>query len=565
MTMHDIYGMAAKRHNNSTTPQTQQADEAQVRNHQGGYSFTVDDLARVKRFLVMGSDAGSYYQTDRELTIENMEFLKKMADSTDDALAVGLVYLIRDVSVRGLAPKVRPALFALAIAANGKNKAGRAAVKDVFPEVVRTGSHLLTYTQYVDLLGGWSRGKRAAVNRFYEQDADTLAYQLIKYRNRDGWTQRDVLRVAHTELNGQLDKGALFEWVTKGMDGEVDTEVLPELVWDFEVVQGLQVGDVQSVLNLIEGGSPLSWEMLPDWALTYKEVWVALLDHNRVPMTALIRNLGRLTKLGVINGVFSEGRTFQIVERLTDAIAIKKSRIHPLSILIAAMTYKKGEMRSGGSYSPSANILDALDTAFYLAFENVAPAGKRTLVALDISASMDKHTDPSGNLTARQVGTAMALVIKVSEPWSEVYGFSAVNYRRDFMGNQTSLGENAFVPLNIGAKERLDAVTERISALPMGGTDCSLPMREALNNKWEVDTFVIITDNESSAGPEHAHQALERYRKSKPSRKDAKMIVVSVTATNLSVADPKDLIGQLDICGFGSDVPQLVSAFSAGI
>ena len=40
---------------------------------------------------------------------------------------------------------------------------------------------------------------------------------------------------------------------------------------------------------------------------------------------------------------------------------------------------------------------------------------------------------------------------------------------------------------------------ERTSSLPFGGTDCSLPMTYALANRWEVDTFIVLTDNETWA------------------------------------------------------------------
>src|SRR5688500_16978707 len=42
-----------------------------VPNSAGGYSFAVDDWVRLDRFLVLGSDGGSYYATERALTVEN--------------------------------------------------------------------------------------------------------------------------------------------------------------------------------------------------------------------------------------------------------------------------------------------------------------------------------------------------------------------------------------------------------------------------------------------------------------------------------------------------------------
>lgn len=46
-----------------------------VRNNAGGYVFKVSDLTRVRRFLILGTDGGTYYVTEQKLTMENMEAL----------------------------------------------------------------------------------------------------------------------------------------------------------------------------------------------------------------------------------------------------------------------------------------------------------------------------------------------------------------------------------------------------------------------------------------------------------------------------------------------------------
>lgn len=569
--MVDLYAQSAEQRN--TTPQIEQARPDQVVNNAGGFVFGISDLARVKRFLLLGSDAGTYYQTPMKLTKENATLITTMAD--DDQLAEALVGLIVDVSVRGLAQKVQPALFALAIAANGKSTVGRKAAKEAMTQVVRTGSHLLTYSKYVDLLGGWSRAKRGAIINWYDNHtADQLAYQMIKYRQREGWSQRDVLRVVHPIIKRDMvapegeelryngyetaedqATAALFDWVTKDKieDG------VPELVLDFQEAQSYATKASKGALLSLLGGADtnLSWEMLPDWALTDRSIWELLLDTNRLPMTALLRNLARLTNLEVIRPFFG-AHTHQIVNMLTNQEALIKARVHPISILIAAKTYAKGQMRDGTRYTPSTDILIALDQAFHLAFGAVEPAGKSTLIGLDVSGSMGGAYDPSGILTAREVGAAMALVLAATEPHTEVFGFTAED------GRGWGGGPTKFTPLNISGKERLGDIIRQVTNLPFGRTDCSLPMQEALKNNWDVDTFVVITDNETYAGSEHPYQSLEKYRHSSASRKNAKLIVLSVTASSFSIADPSDPMGQLDICGFGSDVPQLVTAFSKG-
>ena len=46
------------------TPQSEPLDERQVPNSAGGHSYPVDDMTRLRRFLILGSEGGSYYAND---------------------------------------------------------------------------------------------------------------------------------------------------------------------------------------------------------------------------------------------------------------------------------------------------------------------------------------------------------------------------------------------------------------------------------------------------------------------------------------------------------------------
>lgn len=85
-------------------------------------------------------------------------------------------------------------------------------------------------------------------------------------------------------------------------------------------------------------------------------------------------------------------------------------------------------------------------------------------------------------------------------------------------------------------------------------------MIHALNNKIEVDTFVIYTDNETWVGDVHPHVALRTYRDRMGI--DSKLIVVATTPTEFTIADHTDR-GMLDIAGADSNLPALVADFSA--
>jgi 60 kDa SS-A/Ro ribonucleoprotein len=96
------------------------------------------------------------------------------------------------------------------------------------------------------------------------------------------------------------------------------------------------------------------------------------------------------------------------------------------------------------------------------------------------------------------------------------------------------------------------------SDLPFGGTDVALPMLHALETRAEVDAFVVYTDNETWAGAVHPVQALRRYRDRTGIA--AKLVVVGMTSTGFTIADPQDG-GMLDVVGFDAAAPQLIADF----
>lgn len=519
------------------TPQKEPATPEQVPNSAGGYTFEVDDKARLRRFLTLGVDGGTYYSSARALALENVEILTRMAHEDPNTLVDTIV----DVSTSGTSPRVDPALFSLAYACSVPEAAQVALA--ALPKVARTGSHLLSFAAYARQFRGWGRGLRRGVGHWYtSKDADALAYQVIKYRSRNGWTHRDLLRVSHPKTSVP-ELRETFAWLVSGTPG---AEV-PDLIRGFTAAQ--QATDPKALASLIREYR-LSWEMLPTEALNEVAVWDALLDVG-VPQTALLRQLPRLTRLGMLPEI--GGRTDQVVTQLVDPDRLKKARVHPVNVLIAQRTYARGRsVRGSSTWTPTTRVVDALDRAFYAAFGAVEPANRRTMLALDVSGSMCS-TISDMPLSAREASAALALVQMATEPQVTTVGFTAPGW--DF--SRTGLE-----PLPISPRQRLDDALAVIDGLPFGNTDCALPMVHATRTGLEIDTFVIYTDNETWAGNIHPYQALREYRRA--SGIPARLIVVAMTATSFSIADPTDA-GMLDVAGFDAAVPQLISNFSAGI
>ncbi|HVH97813.1 MAG TPA: hypothetical protein VM869_03855, partial [Enhygromyxa sp.] len=60
-----------------STPQSEPASPKQAPNNAGGYSFVLDDRARLERFLILGSEGGTYYVSERALTIDNAHCVER--------------------------------------------------------------------------------------------------------------------------------------------------------------------------------------------------------------------------------------------------------------------------------------------------------------------------------------------------------------------------------------------------------------------------------------------------------------------------------------------------------
>ncbi len=535
------------------TPQAERIPgTTQVPNSAGGYAWPVDKWDRFDRFLIFGSERGTYYIRERTLTVENAVNARECI--TEDGPRA--VRRIVEISAAGRAPSNDPALFALAMCAGLGNDATRTMALEALPEVARTGTHLFHFLRYIRAFRGWGRGVRRAVGRWYTaKPAPAVAYQMLKYQARDGWAHRDALRLAHPKAP-TVAHDVLFRYATKGWDGvleldgvnDVDVVALIEAIKSLAHLAPDEAARVISELKLTR-------EMVPTELLTHAVVWEALLE--RMPLTAMIRNLGVMTKVGLIAPASNAARL--VVDRLTDHEALRGARVHPVAVLVAMKTYARGRgMKGSGQWTPAARVVDALDQAFYLSFENAPTTGKRIMLALDVSGSMVAPVFGMDYLTCREASAAMALVTAATEPEHRFVAFTKGEYPSMWSKTHGSQYDTGLSPLAISPRQRLDDVVRLIGTLPFGGTDCALPMVEALKHRWAVDAFVVFTDNETWAGDIHPAQALREYRERMGIA--AKVVVVAMTSNGFSIADPDDA-GMLDVVGFDTATPNVIADF----
>lgn len=537
------------------TPQVEPVPgKNQVKNSAQGFVFEVSDWVKLERFLILGTEGGSYYASERELTKASAASVLRCIKADGPKT----VRVIEQMSTEGRAPKNDPAIFALGLCLKMGDLETKRLAAAAVSNVCRIGTHIFSLAESVKGLGGWGRLTKKAFTGWYAGQApEQLGMNLAKYQSRNGWSHRDILRkikpkpTNEAQLQmyrwavGKMGKSAGNNLLDKGNIALAE-KYLPKVIQGFELAKKA-TKDTEVVRLIEEYGLPR--ECVPTEFLNSTKVWAALLMSGKgMPMTAMVKNLGKMSEIGLVKPLSSASK--YVVGCLEDTLAIKRARIHPIALLMAQSVYRAGRGLKGSlTWSVDTNVADALDVAFYRSFANVEPTGKRFLLALDVSGSMSSGAIAGTHLTPREGSAAMALLTAKTEQWHHIVGFTSQGYG----GARASLTE-----LKITPKQTLPQAIKVVSDLPFGGTDCSLPMKYAMERKLDVDCFMVYTDSETYAGAMHPFQALQQYRQQ--SGIPAKLVVVGMVANDFSIADPSD-IGMLDVVGFDANVPSIVADF----
>lgn len=599
-------------------PQVQQIAPApqvgMVPNRGGGFGFEVTDKTLVERVLILGTPAGHYSSAEQNTT-EAVNKIKEIIAKGSGQLVLDV---LKDVYEKSRSAKQDPTFMVLAILCTNENLELRQASWEVVVSI-RNLSHLCTFLKYyMEAKGGWGRLPKRSFNRWIKgYDGKDLMYQVFKYLSRDGWTFRDILRCVHTTgdelpaemrlvlktmvLYGKKDVGSAdaFDQALKfGQEINASAESLKYLE-GIKFLKTCPENDqtkLGKIIQLIHEHN-FTHEFLPKWALTDKNVWLALLitqDKTKVkmPLTALIRNLATMT----VRGLFDDQAVVdQVVNHLQNSEVVKKSKVHPATIAIAWKQYETGRGEKGKQvWTPNLQIITGLEKGLYLAFANVEPTGKKILHCFDGSGSMASAMGVCGNMTSAEAVALLGLVCsKTEQVGSQQYCvFSSVN-KGGWGGGPSGLRFLAFGPdSSLNQASKITQITD------WGSTDCSLPMEQKLEEfKKAVDTklsqvdqkqlaeavkagdhktvnaihnalglflpeaFVIYTDNDVNSGKRHPFEALREYRAL--TGIPAKMAVVATQASRVSIAKPEDT-GMMDLTGFDSQLPVVLHDFICG-
>ena len=389
----------------------------------------------------------------------------------------------------------------------------------------------------------------------FRDDPLKLAQLVTKYRKRNNWSHKDVLRLAHLKPAAP-GLAVVCQYVTRGLvaaikscpiqeDTPVDVVQTLNFLKAVEEVKrlGSNPDDAQRVCESIRGHN-LVREHVPTQLLKFAEVWKALLVN--MPLTALIRNLGKMTSLENMMETGKEASDL-VIERLRNQKSLQHARIHPFNVLLAMSIYQQGRGDRGHlTWQPNQDIVSALNDAFYMSIKYVEPTGKRILLAIDVGTSMTSPVMGSTAVNALQAAAALSMVTASREQHCEIVGFS-----------------DTLVPIDITPDMLLPEVIKVIDRVPVGDTDCAAPMQWAMRENKEFDVFIVFTDCKTEIGSVSPAQALSEYRRHS-GIDTAKLIVCAFASNGFTLADPDDP-GMLDMAGFDSNGPEIINTFITAV
>ena len=522
----------------TATPQTETIrgrESEMIQGRSGGYTFDAGIWAMLRRCLLVGTAQSTYYAGKNELTDDFVAVVEKAIVQDPRKVATEIVYASDGRSINNTTP-----ILALVLLSMGQTPEAKQAFLEIFPQVVRTSSHFYEWLSYTKSLRGFGKIVKEAGNTWLTQDnVKRLAYQLLKYQQRNGFRHRDALRLFHVKPPTP-EHDQLFHWAVKGWDGlpsEIPNESMAQIWW----YEWLKHHPEQTPEAIAKGR--LTHEMVAPVGNMDVQAWQLLF--NEMPIGAMLRNLGSLTEIGVLTAA-QIANLDRLEAVLNNPEHLNRGRIHPIDVLKALKVYQSGGKvgRSQKTWQPIPRIVDILEQAVELSFEIQKPSGKVFMHAVDVSSSMAWSVVQSVGLSCCEIATAMALVSAKAEKNYSIRGFAT-----------------SFKDLGITRKDTFSTALRKASEQNFGGTDASVAYDWMIKHRFKADVICFWTDSESWAGRRHPTQALAEYRRK--INPNAKAIYVTLAPYRLTLVDPDDP-QSWDFGGFDPAIPRIISMIANG-
>ncbi len=441
-----------------------------TRNEAGGRAYKFTPKHALAQMAATGCFNGVYYAR-AESQLDEMRKLIVQVD--DDVFLAKLAVYARERAYM----KDMPAALLVIL-----SKRDTELMHRVFDRVVDNGRVLRTVFQMIRSGQFGRTSLSSSLQRAFQRWLNEASVgKLLSASIGHDPSLRDILRMARPTPKDNARR-ALFGWLT-----EKETEKwAPATETDLPAqVQGLVAysqADTAEAQALILGDLSVRWDLLAD-AAKAPLVWKAIA--RQMGPQALRMNLNTLLRHEVFasgNGKAGREMVDYVADRIADADAIRRSRQFPYQFLAAYLN---------ASDEIPQKIKAALHQAAEISCGNVPELPGPVVIGLDTSGSMGcpvtgyRGRGATTKMRCVDVAALFAAAILRRNPDSVVIPFDTRAY-----GVRVDPGNTIL------------SLSERLAKYGGGGTDCSIPIREA-NTKYGKRPFagcVLVSDNESWVG-----------------------------------------------------------------
>jgi len=516
-------------------------------NQAGKTVFTITPLEKLERFLTLGCTDNVFNATDNQDYIS--EFIKSTFDYVMEILEnddIDFYHCLMNCVINNKCKKQEPLIFmyALGVTHNVGSSMSLIFRKRLYSQLEVVCTTPTTLTMFVDYCKklmfvrkgttGWNNLHKKAIEDWYvNKPVMRTAYQITKYKQRNGYSHRDIMRLLHPKPNSD-DTRILYNYMVNGTILEsVTSHDLHTFLTDYDAISKGIIINKDEICALIKKHG-LSREHVPNTYLDDTDIWKSLVF--TMPRMALLRNLNKMTSLGLLRDDIIKNHIISQITRMTD--------IHPLQLLVCLKTYNQGHGDKGKlRWTPDSDVVQTLNDRFM----DVGPSSisqKKICICLDVSGSMLENKIYGAQcLSAAEGVVAMAMVLK-----------KKLGEKADIMAFSQD-----FIPLDIDIQKTLDENLQKLNRISFGMTDISLPFLWAKEQRKLYNTFIVMTDNETNYNRFDPMHTLINYRESTKIY-DCGLLVLATSATDVSVGDPSDKY-VLNISGFNDAVPTIIEDF----
>jgi 60 kDa SS-A/Ro ribonucleoprotein len=434
---------------------------ANARNEAGGLAYRLPAKHALAQVAATGCFGGIYY-ADAQGQLDELRALIDQVD--DNAFLAKLAVYSRERAYM----KDMPAALLLALAQRDSKLFHRA-----FDRVVDNGRVLRTLFQMLRSGQFGRKSLSSSLQRAFQRWLNKASVNvLLSASIGNDPSLRDVLRLARpTPLDNE--RRALFGWLTNKPVEKWTPATENDLPEQLQRLAAYRQAETPELQAGILARLNVRWDLLAD-AARGALVWKAIA--RQMGPQALRMNLNTLARHEVLA---DRGMVDYVANRIADADEIRRSRQFPYQYLAAYL--------NAGDDVPQ-KIKAALHRAAETACGNVPELPGPVIIGLDTSGSMQRPVTgnrgrgATSKMRCVDVAALFAAAILRRNPESIVVPFDTAAYESKLDPQDTIL-----------------SLAERLAKYGGGGTDCSLPLREA-NTKYRERKFagvVLVSDTES--------------------------------------------------------------------